>query len=113
MSEKKIFTYREAKELMPQIRELTQNTYVRVEEITRELRLPTLSEERRAELEEEYETTVSSWSEQLQEFGVEIKGLWLVDFDNGDGYYCWKYPEKSLDHFHTYDDGFSGRMRIH
>ena len=44
--------------------------------------------------------------------GVEIKGLWLVDFDNGSGYYCWQHPEPSLSHYHGYEDGFAGRMKI-
>ncbi len=112
MSQKKIFTYREARELIPQIRELTRKAYSHVEEVSEELRSPNLTEERRAELESEFTSAVSDWADQLSSFGVEIKGLWLVDFDNGKGYYCWKYPEKSLDHFHTYEDGFSGRMRI-
>jgi hypothetical protein len=47
------------------------------------------------------------------ERGLEIKGLWLVDFDNGSGCYCWRYPETGLDYFHTYEEGFRGRMRIH
>jgi hypothetical protein len=35
-----------------------------------------------------------------------------VDFDNGDGYYCWSYPESAITHYHGYDEGFSGRMSI-
>jgi serine/threonine protein kinase len=38
--------------------------------------------------------------------------LWLVDFDNGQGYYCWSYPEATISHYHAYDDGFAGRMSI-
>ena len=38
---------------------------------------------------------------------------WLVDFDNGEGYYCWKYPEDTVGHFHGYEDGFAGRISIH
>ena len=44
--------------------------------------------------------------------GLEVKGLWLVDFDNGEGYYCWKYPESVVCHYHGYEDGFAGRMKI-
>ena len=44
--------------------------------------------------------------------GLEAKGLWLVDFDNGEGYYCWSYPESSITHYHGYDDGFAGRISI-
>ena len=44
--------------------------------------------------------------------GLEAKGLWLVDFDNGEGYYCWQHPEASLSHYHGYEEGFAGRMKI-
>ena len=48
----------------------------------------------------------------VQSLGLEAKGLWLVDFDNGEGYYCWSYPEPTIAHYHTYDAGFAGRITI-
>ena len=36
--------------------------------------------------------------------GIDVKGLWLIDFDNGSGYYCWHYPEEGLQFFHTYEE---------
>jgi len=112
MSDKKIFTYHEAKQLIPHIYQMTHVAYQRISAITEELRSSSLANQRRDELEEEFEATVVSWAEQLENLGCVIKALWLVDFDNGKGYYCWKYPEKALDHYHTYEEGFSGRMRI-
>ena len=44
--------------------------------------------------------------------GIEVKGLWLIDFDNGSGYYCWQYPEESLQYFHGYEEGFGGRVKL-
>ncbi|HEX7581257.1 MAG TPA: DUF2203 family protein, partial [Thermoanaerobaculia bacterium] len=35
-----------------------------------------------------------------------------VDFDCGAGYYCWSWPEESLDFFHGYKEGFAGRVRL-
>ena len=55
---------------------------------------------------------LSGWAEQMRLLGLEAKGLWLVDFDNGEGYYCWSYPEPGITHYHGYEDGFSGRMTI-
>ena len=55
---------------------------------------------------------VTTWAEAVQALGAEAKGLWLVDFDAGSGYYCWKYPEAIVSHYHGYDDGFAGRMKI-
>ena len=48
----------------------------------------------------------------MQELGAEAKGLWLVDFDAGNGYYSWKHPEPTVSDYHGYDDGFAGRMKM-
>ncbi len=63
-------------------------------------------------LREQVEGIVSRWVREMEALGTDIKGLWLVDFDNGSGYYCWKWPEEELCHYHTYDEGFAGRARI-
>jgi hypothetical protein len=48
----------------------------------------------------------------MEALGLEVKGLWLVDFDNGSGCYCWQWPEEELAFFHGYEEGFAGRTRI-
>jgi hypothetical protein len=53
------------------------------------------------------------WSREQEALGVETKGLWLVDFDSGSGYFCWQWPEERLEFYHGYEDGFAGRRRIH
>ena len=65
-----------------------------------------------AALEQELARAVSAWVRSMEALGVEVKGRWLVDFDNGRGYYCWRWPEEHLDYFHGYDEGFAGRVRI-
>ncbi len=64
------------------------------------------------ERREQAQSIVNAWAKEMNGLGLEIKGLWLVDFDNGSGYYCWKHPEPSLDYYHTYEEGFGGRIRI-
>jgi hypothetical protein len=66
----------------------------------------------RADLEAQIRVRVGRWARAMEALGAEVKGLWLVDFDNGSGYYCWRWPEESLDWFHGYEDGFAGRVRI-
>jgi len=66
----------------------------------------------RTALEQELARAVSGWVRAMEALGVEVKGRWLVDFDNGRGYYCWRWPEEQLEYFHGYDEGFSGRVRI-
>ncbi len=55
---------------------------------------------------------VGRWAESVMGLGIDVKGIWLVDFDNGSGYYCWQYPEESLQYFHGYEDGFGGRVKL-
>ena len=59
------------------------------------------------------EAVVTRWANEVMNMGIDVKGLWLIDFDNGSGYYCWQYPEEGLQFFHTYEEGFRGRTRIH
>ena len=101
---KRTFSYAEARALLPRVRELTEAAYGKVTAL--EAQPPAEA------TQEQIEATVSEWARQVLELGLEIKGAWLVDFDSGSGYYCWRYPEDDLLYFHSYDDGFKGRMRI-
>ncbi len=63
-------------------------------------------------VEREIDQRVSRWAREMEALGVEVKRPWLVDFDNGSGYFCWRWPEEQLEFFHGYDEGFEGRLRI-
>ncbi len=66
----------------------------------------------RERAERRVQEVVGRWAREMEALGLEVKGLWLVDFDNGSGYYCWHWPEEELAFFHGYDEGFAGRTRI-
>jgi hypothetical protein len=68
--------------------------------------------EARGELDTRIRTVVERWAREMEALGAEVKGVWLVDFDNGSGYYCWRWPEEELAWFHGYEEGFGGRTRI-
>ena len=65
-----------------------------------------------ARVDAEIQGVIERWAREMEALGAEVKGVWLVDFDTGSGYYCWRWPETSLDHFHGYEEGFAGRARI-
>lgn len=67
---------------------------------------------RQALLEKQIQAVIGRWAREMEALGLEVKGPWLVDFDNGSGYYCWRWPETELAHYHGYDEGFEGRIRI-
>jgi hypothetical protein len=54
---------------------------------------------------------IERWTREMEALGAEVKGLWLIDFDSGAGYYCWRWPEPDF-FFHGYEEGFAGRVPI-
>lgn len=84
---------------MPEVTRITSEAVARVEE----------SESNEPA---DYERIVTEWAESILSMGIEVKGLWLVDFDSGSGYYCWRHPEPALEYFHGYEEGFGGRVKL-
>ncbi|MCC6133195.1 MAG: DUF2203 domain-containing protein [Acidobacteria bacterium] len=108
----RIFTLEEARALIPLIRERTRQALEQIGQ----LEMPDEDEEPSAEERQAYEARsrqiLLQWAHEIERLGIEVKGPWLIDFDSGGGYYCWRWPEESLEFFHGYDEGFSGRMRL-
>lgn len=108
----RIFSYEEALNTFPQVRDLTAAAVRQIESLVNRVQSLEELDSRKAELEEACDRVVQAWSLEVQRLGCEVKGLWLVDWDSGSGYYCWKYPEETICHFHEYDEGYRGRMMI-
>ncbi len=104
MSEaRKIFSYAEARALVPEVRRLTEEAY-------RTLAAAGLDPEQPDR--DRVRQILGRWAEEMQQRGLSVKGPWLVDFDNGAGYYCWRYPEPRLLYWHSYTAGLAGRLPI-
>jgi hypothetical protein len=107
-----IFDLDGAHRLLPAIQKLTADAAAKSDDLIGQLqRLPD-GVPRRTELEQQLRALVETWSQDVAGLGAEAKGLWLVDFDNGDGYWCWKHPEPTIEYFHSYEEGFAGRKLI-
>ena len=109
---RRVFTLTQARGLLPSVRQMTSEAVRQAEELADALDDIGRDDPQRSRLGAELKMVVDDWAARIREMGLEAKGLWLVDFDNGEGYYCWQHPEASLSHYHGYDEGFAGRMKI-
>ena len=110
---KKSFTLEEAEEVLPIVLKITEETHRKM--LNKCARLDAIKEsqpEVAALLDQEIDQMYRKWKDKMEKLGAMPKGMWLADFDNGEGYYCWKYPEGKITHWHGYRDGFLGRKLI-
>jgi hypothetical protein len=108
----RIFSLTDACQMLPAVKAFTAEAVRQVERLASRLQAVPDTDPQHDELNAEIADVVNQWADTVREAGLEAKGLWLVDFDNGEGYYCWCYPEETVGHFHDYDDGFAGRVKI-
>ncbi len=110
---KRIFTLEEARQVLPIILRMTIESQNIVRELLNQLQaFPQRDDLRIKPLELEIQTHIQKWQTKVESLGAEPKGLWIADFDNGSGYFCWKFPETQISYFHGYDDGFKNRRHV-
>ena len=110
---KRVFSLQEANELLPLIYHLTEESYLESKVILNQIKaFQQHQPQRAADLEIKMQQIVEKWQSKVERLGVQAQGLWIADFDHGNGYFCWKYPETKIGFHHGYKDGFSGRQKI-
>lgn len=110
--EPRMFSLREAEELFPLVRSITDAAWHELEPVRHRLEAMVPTNPRIREVEREYEAIVKRWMAKMSRLGLVVKGLWLVDFDTGDGYLCWKFPELRIGHYHNYHEGYTARRPL-
>jgi len=108
----RVFTLAEAEELFPLVRAITESAWYELEPVRHRLENMVPVNPRIHEVEREYEAVVKRWMAKMNRLGLTVKGLWLVDFDTGDGYLCWKFPELRIGYYHAYHEGFTHRRPL-
>lgn len=115
INRKSTFNLEEARAILPFIFRLTHGYAERVQVLIAKIETasklksdPELTEP----LEAEAGRLIMEWQSKIQKLGGTPNGHWIVDFDSGDGYFCWKYPEPVIDFWHHYRDGFSKRVKL-
>ena len=113
INRKKVFSLDEARRLLPLVYRMTEDSSREVKGLMN--RIDAFSDKGHSSvaiLENQINEIIDRWQIKMIKLGAEPKGLWMADFDNGEGYYCWKFPEAEINYWHGYQDGFSGRILV-
>lgn len=108
----RFFNLEEARALLPLIKKITHETYSALDPLRRELRAMSIVDDMSPQLELDYKRGVEDWIEKMNRLGVIPVTLGMVNFDTGDGYLNWKYPEVDLSHYHDYDSHYKDRKPL-
>lgn len=109
---KRSWTLAGARTLLPDVRERTAAAVSEVQALLERREREGASASSVEQVDAQVAKVTSDWARAMDALGLEVKGLWLVDFDSGNGCYCWSWPEPELAYFHGYEEGFAGRVRI-
>lgn len=106
------FSLEEAKKILPVIKSITKKAVEQFLVLEEKLQHHQNDPDKWKEVEAEIAEVLNHWSNKVMKLGCHPKGIWLVDFDNGEGYYCWRYGDEQILYFHGYQEGFAGRVAI-
>ena len=102
-----VHSLEQANQLMPYLQGITQKAASEVLVLAQERDLFEVDEQGYDDCVEKIQDVIDVWVEKVDQTGAKSRGLWSVDFDKGDGYYSWKYPEPTLEYCRN-DDGENG-----
>ncbi|MES2962632.1 MAG: DUF2203 family protein [Bdellovibrionota bacterium] len=113
INRRSVFSLDEAQELLPIVFRITKAYSQKVEALIERLdSLGSSNETLSSAIETQVNDMIQEWQGKVQKLGALPKGLWIADFDSGDGYFCWKFPERAIEFWHKYTDGYSKRVRV-
>ena len=108
-----LFSFEQARRLVPVVLNITAFTASRVDQLLQKReRALLLGFPDTQRLEDQIDAEIELWEAKIEKLGGKPAGFWVVDFDFGGGYFCWKYPEPDLLFWHGYEEGMSGRNSI-
>ena len=107
------FTLEEAEQLLPIICKITRQYSETVKGLIDKVDVQQRTVAQKDwKVEEEINQHIENWKSKMQKLGITPRGLWICDFPNENGYYCWKFPETTINYWHSKSDGYSKRVAI-
>lgn len=109
---KESLTLEDARALMPVVFKITKKAFETIEELSHRLDTKESDSKRRQHLQEKADLAINEWKRKVAKLGGIARGLWYVDFDAGDGYFSWQYPEPTILFWHSYEESSNGRISV-
>lgn len=108
----KLFNLAEARELLPLVQSITQKHHQELSPIRLRLEKMLSNDPRRASVETLYEGIVRRWKDKIELLGASVAGLWVVEFNVGEGCLSWRYPELTLGSFRANNKPLAERQKL-
>lgn len=108
----KLFNLNEARELLLLVQTVTKVQEKQLAPVQDRLNKMLSNDPRRKVFERQYEMIVQQWCTKVELLGARVSGLWMVEFDVGEGSLSWRFPELSLNHFRPNGADFSERVKL-
>ena len=108
----KVFQLDEARDLLPLVKKITGISNEQLSPVQDRLNRMLSNDPRRIKYEHDYQMIVSRWKKKIERLGVQTTGLWVVEFDLGNGCLAWRYPELSLAYFREHGKTFAERIKL-
>ena len=102
LKREKIFSYSEAQNLLTIVMRMTDQASQQVQKLIDQMdQINQTSAGDLSAHEEKINKIIEGWQNKILKIGAVPKGIWIVDFDFGQGYFCWKHSETKLEFWHS------------
>lgn len=109
----RIFTREEADLILPAVRRITVHAAKIADEIQNQLKFTPQDEPFSKRLRLELDAVVKNWALKIARLGLTPRGIWLVDFDAGNGWFSWRLGDEALSYFHPFSAPKDTSSQIH
>jgi len=100
---RRTFTKEEAEGLLPVIKRITEQVAEEVADLQERIRYVPHTEPLYKRLYSKIDLAVRRWAIKVSKLGCEPRGIWLVDFDAGQGWFTWRLGDEGVAFFHSHE----------
>jgi hypothetical protein len=113
LNRKRTFSVIDAGSILPLVYRVTEAAHLEIKRLIDSMdQLPGNLDEQAVALEGSVVNVIQKWQDKVQKLGALPLSLGSVEFDTGDGFFSWKYPETEIKFWRAYADSHLGRVLI-